>query len=90
MKPGIHGVTVTTPLNPKKTGTKVIISDTQPQEGNVLWFNTSRGNVAAGLRMNKDESGSVVQANIEGEIYGVENASVNAGPTDKTYDFTVL
>lgn len=71
----------------------VVISATQPSQTGILWFDTSCGADAAGmalLSLDEDESGEAVTVEVEGETYGVENASVNAGASSGGYDFTVL
>lgn len=42
------------------------------------------------LLMLTEETDTPVQAEIDGQSYGIENATVNEGPTAQTYDFTVL
>lgn len=71
---------------------KFVVGDTAPECGPVLWFNTApeSSNSAAVLILSDDASGYVVQAEVDGKNYGVENATVNQSPTEKTYDFTVL
>ena len=69
------------------------LSDTVPEKGPVLWFNTAHGgavNAAALLDLEEDETGCAVQLDVEGEIYGVGNAGVNQGAAAGRYDFTVL
>lgn len=69
-----------------------IIGSTEPKRGPILWFNTAgRGESGTALlALSEDASACVVQANVDGRDYGVENASVGSSPTEKTYDFTVL
>lgn len=71
----------------------VVVSATQPSQTGILWFDTSRSTDATGvalLSLDEDESGEAVTVEVEGETYGVENASVNAGASSDSYDFTVL
>ena len=42
------------------------------------------------LLMLTNETDTPVQAEIDGQSYGIENATVNEEPTATTYDFTVL
>lgn len=71
----------------------LIVSDIKPERKNTLWFDTSRGTAASGialLSLDEDETGAAVMADVDGETYGVENATVNAGASGSNYDFTVL
>ena len=71
----------------------LIISDTEPSRYPAFWFDTSRSQAAGGdpaLILNEDESNSSVHVDIDGETYGAQNATVNMGPTEQSYDFTVL
>ena len=69
------------------------LSDTVPEKGPVLWFNTAPGGAvssAALLDLEEDETGFDVQLQAGDETYGVGNATVNQGATEGHYDFTVL
>ena len=71
----------------------IVISQTKPNLSGVLWFDTSRGGAASAVSMlslDEDESGYPVTAAVEGETYGVGNATVNQGASSGGYDFTVL
>lgn len=78
--------------NALKKYAPVFISDTQPTDTPALWFNTSGYPQLTQplLELENDESGYAVQAAIDDETYGVENATVNETATEQTYDFTVL
>lgn len=58
--------------------------------GPVLWFDTGPKSNEAVLTLTDEVSVSAIQADVDGVSYGVQNATVNSGPTAKTYDFTVL
>lgn len=77
--------------NALKKYAPVFISDTQPTDVPALWFNTSVAPQSAEpyLELDNDESGYAVQTTIDGQTYGVENATVNESATESTYDFTV-
>ena len=71
----------------------LVVGDTVPAEGPVLWFNTAPNgavNDAAMLNLDDDETGYGVQLLVGDEAYGVDNATVNQGAAAGSYDFTVL
>lgn len=66
------------------------IGEVEPDVGRVLWFNTGiSATGAAMLRLNDNEEGSVVRAEVDGEEYGVGNTTVNSEPSASSYDFKV-
>lgn len=72
----------------------MVVGDTEPQEGPVLWLNTSGVNPALVesvlLDLNEDEDESEVSADIDGEQFGVDNATVDTEPTTSgVYDFNI-
>ena len=70
---------------------QIVIGSEEPTT-QCLWFDTSRDNnttEAAILRLTPDtESGTSVS--VEGETYGVENATVGQEPTQTKYNFDII
>lgn len=56
----------------------------------VLYFNGSGVASVVGLLDLTEDEGTAVTCAVDGEEYGVYNATVNESPTSETYDFTVL
>ena len=69
---------------------RLVIGTEQPAAGPILWFNTGVTADGTSLLVLTDDTDTEVQAEVEGEEYGVENASVNSEPTEGNYDFQVL
>lgn len=69
---------------------QVFISDTEPDEGPCLWFNTAWKKREDLLQLGPVTGDTPVIAVIEGKQYGVENASVDGTPAGRTYDFEIL
>lgn len=72
----------------------VSVGSEEPGSGPVLWFNTSGSAPAEEevmlLDLDDEEGGDDVQAEIGGESYGVDNATVNEEPTAAgVYDFNI-
>ena len=69
-----------------------VVSDEEPTKTPALWFNTAGGwtSYAYILELQENENGYSVQAEIDGETYGVENATVNKTATHESFNFTVL
>lgn len=55
-----------------------------------LYFNGSGAASVVGLLDLTEDEGTAVTCAVDGEEYGVDNATVNESPTSETYDFTVL
>ena len=69
---------------------QVCIGASEPTNGPAIWFNTgasTSGGVS--LLLNRDDS-AVVQAEVNGETYGIENAGVNEKPTAGKYSFEII
>lgn len=65
------------------------IGDVEPDYGPVFWFDTgATGGIS--LNLSRDTSGASVVAEVDGEIYGVENAGVNETPTVGKYTFDII
>lgn len=72
---------------------QIVVSDVEPTLHPTLWFNTAKDGEASHavtLNLTEDESGSEVQAGVNGENYGVENTTLNKGATESNYDLEVL
>lgn len=69
---------------------QVCIGASEPTNGPAIWFNTG-ANTSGGvsLLLNRDDS-AVVQAEVNGETYGIENAGVNEKPTAGKYSFEII
>lgn len=71
----------------------IIVAPVKPERKNVLWFNTDYAPKVDGLSLlslDEDENGEKLRVEVEGETYGVKNATMNEGATAGKYDFTVL
>lgn len=74
---------------------RIVIGAEAPTSGPALWFNTGAAAAAAQeaamLSLNDDEDTGSVIAEVEGEQYAVENATIDTEPTTPgVYDFTIL
>ena len=77
------------------SGVRVVIGAEAPTSGPALWFNTGAAAAAAQeaamLSLNDDEDTGSVIAEVEGQQYAVENATIDTEPTAPgVYDFTIL
>lgn len=75
-------------------GIDIVIGDTMPDIWPVLWFDTS-GVIQPSdnemlLLLGEWTEEAVIQAEVEGEVYAVENAVLNGEPTEDTYSFDVI
>lgn len=75
-------------------GLDIVIGDTMPNIWPVLWFNTS-GVIQPSdnemlLLLGEWTEESDVQAEVDGDLYSVENAVINGEPTEDTYSFDVI
>lgn len=73
----------------------VSISDTEPEKGPVLWFNTSGQKPAISteelvLDLTDVTEQAVMNANVEGEEYSVANVNEAKKENDSTYSFEIL
>lgn len=70
---------------------RIVIGNTVP-EGPAIWFNTAPGSdaSAASLVLDEAEEQHMVRTMIDGETYGVKNATVNNANPVAQYNFTVL
>ena len=70
---------------------RIVVGNMKP-EGAALWLNTAPESeaAAAALALEEEEEGHMVQAMIDGETYGVPNATVNNSDPVAQYNFTVL
>lgn len=72
----------------------VVVGGDEPTEGPVIWFNTTGAAPVdvepVLLDLDGEGEGDAVSAEIGGEEYGVDNATVNTEPTEPgTYDFNI-
>lgn len=69
------------------------VGPVEPLAHPVLWFCTDPDGITDGISVafavNRD-SDAPVTAELEKDIYGVDNCTVNEQPAEDTYDFTVL
>lgn len=73
-----------------KSGAQIKVGGEAPK-GPVLWFDTGGGEEGSSvLNLDEDERGYAIQAAVDGEVYGVENATLNSGAAPGKYDFTVI
>lgn len=77
------------------SGVRIVIGAEAPASGPALWFNTGAAAAAAQeaamLSLNDDEDTGSVIAEVEGQQYAVENATIDTEPTTPgVYDFTIL
>lgn len=72
--------------------TEVVISDTEPEEGPCLWFNTgwrNSGQNTAMLDLGNVTADTPIIAVVDNQQYGVANASVDGNPQNRAYDFKI-
>ena len=72
---------------------KFVIGDTEPENGPVLWFDTSQPQEnpeVLMLNIGPVDEGTTVFAEIGGEEYAVDNIGVNTDPTDGRYSIGII
>lgn len=72
---------------------KFVIGDTEPENGPVLWFDTSQpleNPEVMMLNIGPVDEGTTVFAEIGGEEYAVDNIGVNTDPTDGRYSIGII
>lgn len=67
------------------SGLRFYIGDTEPTEGNTLWFDTTEPAAVLLLDIGPYDADAEVQAEIAEELYAVENVGLNTTPTEDTY-----
>ena len=77
-----------------KSKVEVICGGSEPQKTSVLWINENwrprSGPVSMMLDIDHPKGDEEIVVEIEGVNYAVENAALNAVPTENTYSFTVM
>lgn len=71
----------------------IAVGPVEPLAHPVLWFCTDPGAITDGVSVAlalNDDGEALVTAQMEEDIYGVDNCTVNEPPTETTYDFTEM
>lgn len=69
---------------------RLLISETKPRNGPLLWFKIEPEQPEEVILDLADEGDSDVKAEIDGQMYDVNNAGINIEPTEDMYNIAVI